>query len=167
MVGKDVGLVLDTISARRSDSFMAACRSLVGDLAASAPASLKLLEMLAFASHVNVPVELASAYLLNMRFIRASDVELATMAFERAVAPLVERNLVSLVDWKVDANLLTQSIMRQILAQEAVRILARLSTAGEVGHDDLYVNGWGGITAAGRTVCQFAARVRMEELAGS
>ncbi len=62
MVGKDVGLVLDTISARRSDSFMAACRSLVGDLAASAPASLKLLEMLAFASHVNVPVELASAY---------------------------------------------------------------------------------------------------------
>lgn len=126
------------------------------------PESLKLLELLCFVSHLNVPYEYVMAYLLNRPYITQELLMDAQVAYDAAIGPLLKYSLVSVrPGFGISMQPLTQAVLREVFRDRLPKIRTRAEVLYGVNPLTLFDAGWHILTVTGRVVCHEVLRAYM------
>ncbi len=153
---------LDAISSRTVDHLTGVYRNFIDYLTSEHPTSLRLLELLVFASAQYAPKEYLGSFLLGKPYLTAVDASFAYMRLGAALRPLVENCLVKEASGMVVMPFLVQAVLQNLLH-------GRLdSVAEEASHlrasrGQLYGAGWTLGSVASRFTCESILKARVED----
>ncbi|MBX7268814.1 hypothetical protein KIF24_24195 [Micromonospora sp. Llam7] len=160
VLAADTAAGIDAIAPRTVDALTVSYRELIEQLEARHPSSLKLLELLIFASSAFVPKEYLGSFLLEKPFLKSADSIMAGIRLDAALRPLAENCLVVVAPGMVIMPLAVQAVMQSILGHrlEPVVEAARCLKASR---DELYGEGWTLFTVTGRIMCDRVLQARV------
>jgi hypothetical protein len=151
---------IEAISRRSVDHLADVYREIIRNLARKHPASLRLLELIAFCSAHFAPKEYLGSFLLGKPYLTAADAPLAHMRLQAALRPLTENCLVRDAPGVIVMPFLVQAVFQDLM-RDRLESVGEEASRLQASRSQLYGAGWTLGSIATRFTCQSILRARV------